>query len=135
MLFFSKKYFIADLLGGLTDMHCHILPNIDDGARDNLMALDMLQHYIDLGYRGLIATPHIMEGFYENTVSGIKTSRGDFRRLADEKGFTDFSISAAAEYMMDGGFDKLLETKEFLSVVGNKVLVEMSFLQPSLKVF
>lgn len=134
MLFFKKKYFIADLLGGLIDMHCHILPNIDDGAKDNEMALEMLKQYTELGYEGLIATPHIMSGFYENTAEGITKTLKEFKSFSREHGYKDFSISAAAEYMMDGGFDALIQKKDFLPIIGNKVLVEMSYLQPSLKV-
>lgn len=134
MLFFPKKYFIADLLEGLTDMHCHVIPNIDDGPKDDATSLEMLKQYTELGYIGLIATPHIMEGFYDNTAKRILTKFEEFKLLAAENGFQDFSVSAAAEYMMDRGFDGLIKKKEFLPIIGNKVLVEMSFLQSSLGV-
>ena len=135
MLFFTKKYFIADLLEGLIDMHCHVLPNIDDGAKDNDMALEMLKQYTELGYTGLIATPHVMEGYYDNTAAGIIENFNEFQSFIKDKGYGDFSISPAAEYMMDGGFDELTEKKEFLPIRGNKVLVEMSFLRSSFRAF
>jgi len=31
-------------------MHCHILPGIDDGAKNEGMALEMLSLYTELGY-------------------------------------------------------------------------------------
>lgn len=133
MLFFTKKYYIADLLEGLTDMHCHVLPNIDDGAKDNTMALDMLKQYTELGYAGLIATPHIMSGFYDNTAEGISQAFNEFRSLSSDNGYKEFSVGVAAEYMMDDGFDTLIKKREFLPIVNNKVLVEMSYLQPSFK--
>lgn len=134
MLFFTKKYFIVDLLEGLTDMHCHILPNIDDGSKDNAMSLEMLKQYTALGYTGLIATPHIMDGFYDNTAEGISQAFTKFKSYSENNGYKDFAVSVAAEYMMDGGFDELIEKKEFLPITGNKVLVEMSYLQPSFNV-
>ena len=135
MLFFTKKYFIADLLEGLTDMHCHVLPNIDDGAKDNAMALEMLKQYTALGFTGLIATPHIMNGFYDNTATIITETFKEFQLFIQENGYEDFSISAAAEYMMDDGFDELTKKKEFLPIISNKILVEMSYLQPSYNVY
>lgn len=135
MLFFSKKNYIADMLEGLVDMHCHVLPNIDDGAKDSEMSLEMLNQYREIGYTGLIATPHIMEGFYDNTAKGIKETFEDFKLLTKKNGFEGFSVSAAAEYMMDSGFDDLIETNEFLPIRGNKVLVEMSYLRPSFRSF
>lgn len=135
MLFFTKKYYIADLLEGLTDMHCHVLPNIDDGAKDNDMALEMLKRYTELGYIGLIATPHVMKGFYDNSATGITENFNAFKSFIRENGYKNFSISAAAEYMMDEGFDELTAKKELLPVNRNKVLVEMSYLQASYKPF
>lgn len=131
MLFFTKKCFIADYLEGLTDMHCHVIPDIDDGAKDQEMSLKMLKQYTELGYIGLVATPHIMEGFYDNTAKRIGVKFKEFESMVKEGGFSDFRILAAAEYMMDPGFDDLIDKKEILTVVGNKVLVEMSYLQRS----
>lgn len=127
--FFSKKYFIVDYLEGLTDMHCHILPGIDDGAKDEAMSLEMLNAYKELGYTGVIATPHIMEGYYGNTSTSITESLENFKRLMVKEGFGEFHISAASEYMLDEGFDKLSEKKDLLPIKGKKVLVEMSYLQ------
>src|SRR5690606_34596226 len=119
------------ILEGLTDMHCHVIPDIDDGAKDQEMSLKMLKQYIELGYKGLVATPHIMEGFYDNTAKRIGVKFKEFESMVKEGGFSDFRILAAAEYMMDPGFDDLIDKKEILTVVGNKVLVEMSYLQRS----
>ncbi len=135
MLFFTKKYYVADLLEGLTDMHCHVLPNIDDGAKNKDMALEMLKNYTELGYIGLIATPHVMKGFYDNTASEINKTFNEFQSFIKDNGYENFSVSAAAEYMIDDGFDKLVEKKEFLPIVSNKVLVEMSYLQAPYKPF
>src|SRR5690554_4168286 len=132
MLFFAKKYFIADYLEGLTDMHCHIIPAIDDGAKNDNMSWEMLKQYIELGYTGLVATPHIMEGFYDNTAKRIQHKFKAFESTLKGVGFRDFKISVAAEYMMDRGLDRLIEEKEILTIVRNQVLVEMSFLQSSL---
>jgi|26BtaG_2_1085354.scaffolds.fasta_scaffold00002_213 protein-tyrosine phosphatase len=129
--FFHKKYFIVDYLEGLTDMHCHILPGIDDGAKNEAIALEMLGLYTDLGYKGVIATPHIMEGYYNNTAAGIKETLKDLESVMSENGYGDFHITAASEYMLDEGFDKLSEQKDLLTIKGNKVLVEMSYLQKS----
>ena len=45
----------------MIDIHSHILPNIDDGAKDKEMSLDMARLYIENGYREVIATPHWIE--------------------------------------------------------------------------
>ena len=45
----------------MIDIHSHILPNIDDGAKDKEMSLEMARLYIENGYREVIATPHWIE--------------------------------------------------------------------------
>ncbi|GMB01648.1 CpsB/CapC family capsule biosynthesis tyrosine phosphatase [Pelosinus sp. IPA-1] len=44
------------------DLHSHILPAMDDGAKDMGMSLGMLQMAVDNGTKGIVATPHVIEG-------------------------------------------------------------------------
>ena len=44
------------------DLHSHILPAMDDGAKDMGMSLEMLQMAVDNGTKGIVATPHVIEG-------------------------------------------------------------------------
>ncbi|WP_321002255.1 CpsB/CapC family capsule biosynthesis tyrosine phosphatase, partial [Eisenbergiella porci] len=43
---------------GFIDIHCHVLPMVDDGAESMEMALDMLRIAADEGIRKMILTPH-----------------------------------------------------------------------------
>lgn len=42
----------------MTDIHCHILPGVDDGAADMEDAIAMARLAVDCGVRDVIATPH-----------------------------------------------------------------------------
>lgn len=44
------------------DLHSHILPNIDDGAKNMDMSLAMLRTAANYGTTGIVATPHVIEG-------------------------------------------------------------------------
>ena len=44
----------------MIDIHCHILPNIDDGASDEDEALRMARIAVSDGIEAAIATPHVM---------------------------------------------------------------------------
>lgn len=56
----------------MIDLHCHILPGIDDGAPDLETALAMARRAVEDGIRVTACTPHIMPGYYENTGPGIR---------------------------------------------------------------
>ena len=43
---------------GLTDIHCHIIPGVDDGARSMKEAQKMVQIAYEEGTRRIIGTPH-----------------------------------------------------------------------------
>jgi len=131
---FRKKYFLIDLLEGLTDMHCHILPAIDDGAKDGETALEMLMEYKKLGYIGAIATPHMMEDYYDNSSQKIENTYREFKDFKNKNGFEDFKIEFAAEYMLDSKFSKYIDQKDLLPVTNKEVLVEMSYFQKPIQV-
>ena len=46
------------------DVHCHILPGIDDGSKDVQMSLDMLRLTAEQGVEGVIFTPHFYADMY-----------------------------------------------------------------------
>ena len=48
------------------DLHCHLLPGIDDGAVDLEMALEMARIAAADGIRTVACTPHIYPGMYDN---------------------------------------------------------------------
>ena len=46
----------------MIDIHSHILPAIDDGARNMDMTLSMLHMSVESGVTDIIATPHVNRG-------------------------------------------------------------------------
>lgn len=53
-------------MSGLIDLHCHMLPGVDDGAKDLPFALDMARAAVDEGISHILLTPHHMDGDYTN---------------------------------------------------------------------
>ncbi len=124
--FFEKKNFILDLFDNATDIHNHLLPGIDDGAATIEDSLEMLKQYQELGFKKVIATPHIMESYYNNDNLSIEMA---YLKLKNSTSTEGIELSYAAEYMMDGNFLRLKNEKKILPLKENKVLVEMSFFQ------
>lgn len=56
----------------MIDLHCHLLPGIDDGAVDLAMALAMARIAHADGIRTVACTPHIYPGMYDNDAAGIR---------------------------------------------------------------
>ncbi len=130
MFFFSKKKpFLKDLIpDGFTDIHSHVLPGIDDGAKTDDDTIRLTDELKNLGCTKLIATPHIMYGVWENTPETINLKLSETR----EKLSTGIRIEAAAEYMLDSNFSKMLGNEKLLTLKDDYLLVEMSYLNPPL---
>lgn len=56
----------------MIDMHCHILPYLDDGARDWDEAIRMAMVAVDNGIHTIIATPHHGNGRFMNDPKRIR---------------------------------------------------------------
>ncbi len=55
----------------MIDLHCHILPAIDDGAPDIETSVLMAKMAYEAGTRFIACTPHIVPGKYDNQASNI----------------------------------------------------------------
>ncbi|MFN3587879.1 MAG: tyrosine-protein phosphatase [Spirosomataceae bacterium] len=114
-----------------TDMHAHFLPGIDDGAPDMETALRLIRGLYSLGYSRLVATPHVMAGYYPNTAVSILSAFNQTQAAVQQAGIP-ISLYVGAEYFIDDSFLALIEQEELLCF-GTKrcVLVEMSFVAPA----
>ena len=57
---------------GIYDIHCHIVPGVDDGAKDLKTSVRMLQKEYDDGVRNIIATPHFRYDMFEPSLEQVK---------------------------------------------------------------
>ena len=57
----------------MIDLHAHILPRLDDGARSLEESVEMCRISYKDGVRTIVATPHILPGVYKNDRSTILT--------------------------------------------------------------
>jgi tyrosine-protein phosphatase YwqE len=111
-------------------MHSHLLPGIDDGAPDVQMSDLLIKGLLDLGYKKLITTPHIMADIYPNNGSTIKAAYDELKN-GSQVSAVNFPVKPAAEYLLDDGFDDILNLDEpLLCIYGNLVLIEFSFAAP-----
>ena len=136
MLFFNKKRNLKTFIpSGYVDFHSHVLPGIDDGAKTIDDSITIIKKFIKLGIHNIITTPHVMGGVWPNSKEIILSKLNEVKKVLELEGIKEFNISAAAEYMLDNNFTELLEKKDLLPVKDNKILVEMSYMNPPSNLF
>jgi len=70
----------------MIDLHCHMLPAIDDGAPDMDTALAMARLAIADGIETVACTPHIYPGLYANTAHSIRAGAAALRQALAQAG-------------------------------------------------
>lgn len=122
--FFRKNKYSRDVEWLGVDMHGHLLPGIDDGAKDVVQAVGLIKGLIDLGFSRFICTPHVFTELYPNTAETIHAALTDTEMALKAAGIA-VKIEAAAEYMVDETFSP---AKNLLCLPGRHILIEMSYL-------
>ncbi|PCH49978.1 MAG: histidinol phosphatase [Flavobacteriaceae bacterium] len=117
------------------DMHNHILPGIDDGAKNLEESVSLIQRMRGYGIKKFTCTPHIMEGVWENTPEIINQKLHELKTHLNTQNITDISITAAAEYMIDGNFNTLLKSKKLLTLNDTKILIELPYFNVPIKLY
>lgn len=110
-----------------TDMHSHILPGIDDGARTIEDSIALARRFEALGYKRLVATPHVMADYFRNTPDSINRALDKLREALVQNQI-NLHVDAAAEYYMDETFEKKVKEKSVLTFGDNYLLFELSFI-------
>lgn len=127
---FKKKYDPRPIFAPLgTDMHCHLIPRVDDGSKCIEESIECLQTLKAVGYNKVIITPHFQYPRFPNDEDDIKRRYEEVKVQAAEQGVEIEIVGIGGEYRIDSGFAPRLENPRFLMVGGKYVLVEFSLHQ------
>lgn len=128
-IFKSKPELVNLIPNDFVDIHSHILPGIDDGAKNINDSDYLLNSMKNMGFKKVITTPHTMKNVWNNTSETIQNSRKIIETELAELHQT-LNLQAASEYFIDEHFVELFKTQPLLTLKDNYVLVEMSYLNP-----
>ena len=132
---FKSKPVLKDLIpDGHIDIHSHLLPGIDDGARTFEDTLRLTQSLQGFGVSQFITTPHIIQYVWDNTHEQILSNK-ETTVVELEKNKITIPFSAAAEYLMDDQFVQLFQSHQLLTLKDNYVLVEMSYINAPIQLY
>lgn len=136
MFFLIKnKKTLKDLIPeNYTDIHSHLLPGIDDGAKSISDTLFLLNSMKKMGFGQFTATPHVITNIWDNTREIIESTKNQVLQDFEERNLS-VDLHAAAEYMMDDSFVKLFKSQKLLTLKDNYVLVEMSYINAPIQLY
>ena len=125
--FFKSKPHLKDLLSeDYIDIHSHLLPGIDDGAKNISETTKLANAFKEIGISQFITTPHVSRYVWNNSPESIIENSIE-TKIALENNNVTVPFLAAAEYFMDDWFENHFKSEKLLTLKDNYVLVEMSY--------
>ena len=127
MFDFLKHSLPDDLFRGACDVHCLLLPGVDDGFSTVEKSLNALRKLEARGVKKMVLTPHFMKDYPDNHRDSILSKFEVFK--AEAAKVCGIELHLAAEYMLDACFmDHFKEGFLTLDKGGNHVLCETSYM-------
>ena len=124
---FKHSLIKSGILHGATDIHCHVLPGVDDGSPDMEHSHDLLRFMEQvMGYSRVWLTPHVMQGLDNDS----QKLRRQFEMFCQAQN-SQLKLCLAAEYMMDAEFSQRLHAAP-LPLGNGHLLVETSYMSAPL---
>jgi len=106
----------------MLDMHCHLLPGIDDGAVDLEVALAMARMAVADGITCIACTPHIYPGLYENTAQGIRAAVANLRVELARHGIA-LELTTGADVHLEPGLVGSIRGGRIPTLAGSRYLL------------
>ncbi|MBQ0001821.1 MAG: capsular biosynthesis protein [Clostridiales bacterium] len=108
----------------LFDVHCHIIPGVDDGARNLEEAVNMLLMEKKQGVKNIIATPHFRFKMFETDLQTVKKQFALLKREADK---LELNLYLGCEFHSTMEMVSMLKKEQVSTMAGSRyVLVEFS---------
>lgn len=118
----------------LIDMHCHIIPGVDDGAGSKEDVGELLLMEYKSGVRKIILTPHYRKGMFEADEQDVRNGLEDVRRIIQELGI-EMEVFLGCEYHANSEMIREISEDERFRMNGSRyVLVEFSSRHNFLKI-
>lgn len=104
----------------MIDIHSHILPNIDDGSKSIEETYNLLKEAKEVGFEGVILTPHYIEGYYERNQEEL------MRKVKENIQDINIEIYIGNEVYLSENIIKNLKSKKIYSINNSRyILFEM----------
>lgn len=112
----------------MIDLHCHLLPSIDDGSKSLQESLQMAAYAVEQGICHAVMTPHIQPGSYDNDINNIRTAYLLFKQALIDQDIS-LTIDMAAEVRICAELPQMIMQNRipFLGTWENKNVLLLEF--------
>jgi protein-tyrosine phosphatase len=116
----------TEISARFVDMHCHLLPRLDDGAASLEESCRMASLAVDDGIAGIVVTPHQMGIYRAITAEKIRMATRQLRTDLSEQGI-QLNLHPGAEVRIESDLFERIEDGTIMTIADQRkfVLIEL----------
>ncbi len=109
----------------MIDIHSHIIPNVDDGARSVEETFNILKEAQEAGFTDVILTSHFLLNYYETNAQELIFWKEKLQEVLKKQG-TKINLHSGMEIYITNQMEELLEDKKILTLANSGyMLIEL----------
>ena len=109
----------------MIDIHSHIIPNVDDGARSVEETFNILKEAQEAGFTDVILTSHFLLNYYETNARELIFWKEKLQEVLKKQG-TKINLHSGMEIYITNQMEELLENKKILTLANSRyMLIEL----------
>lgn len=121
----SSDNYLIDLHPHLVDVHCHILPCMDDGSSSKEESLELISMEKSQGVDRIVLTPHFYAHREHSVASFLKKRQRTFDEIKDESPIKNMHL--AAEVAIESEISELPDIEKLAIEGTNLILLELPY--------
>jgi protein-tyrosine phosphatase len=108
------------------DIHCHLIPGIDDGAKDWVEALSMARMAVEDGICTVVVTPHQLGNYAANDGPAVRASAAELQDFLDDQN-VPLTVLPGADVRIESDLVRRIRRGEVVSLADHRrhVLLEL----------
>ena len=107
----------------MIDLHCHLMPGVDDGSKTLNETLAMFENAVTSGVTDMVLTPHYIKGTKYSLDNEAKSKITAILREALRRSEIDINISFGNEVYLDDKLPEMLECGEISTLNNSRYLL------------
>ena len=109
----------------MIDIHSHIIPHVDDGARSVEETFNILKEAQEAGFTDVILTSHFLLNYYETNAQELIFWKEKLQEVLKKQG-TKINLHSGMEIYITNQMEELLENKKILTLANSGyMLIEL----------
>lgn len=109
----------------MIDIHSHIIPNVDDGARSVEETFNILKEAQEAGFTDVILTSHFLLNYYETDAQELIFWKDKLQEVLDQRG-PNIKLHSGMEIYISNQMEELMQKNKLLTLANSRyMLIEL----------